>query len=122
MSETRIANIDFNNTMELIKSLPKTQQDLVRQKIVESGIKMQEDFVRNFEQSKLADADINKIIKVVKELEAEGKIINATQTIKTGTGEIRIDVKGGDKKLIYPIIIAIVVIIIAILYFLLGKR
>lgn len=122
MSETRISNVDFNNTLELIKSLPKEKQDIVRQKIVESGIKMQEDFVRNFEQSKLADSDINKIIKVVKELEAEGKIINATQTIKTGTGEIKIDVKGGDRKLIYPIIVAVVVIIIAILYFFLGHK
>lgn len=67
-------------------------------------------------QSYIASVDLDKLLYIVSEFEQKGKIgysINSKN--KTGSGEINVNIKGGDTKFIVPIIIAIGIVIITIL-------
>ena len=54
-------------------------------------------------------------------LETENKMINVKRTYETGSGKMEISIRGGDRKLIIPVLIIISIVIIAALVIVFSK-
>lgn len=65
--------------------------------------------------SKIAERDIVTDIEFLKQIEAENKAINVKREYNSGSGKMELNIKGGDKKFIIPILVILGIILIAVL-------
>lgn len=65
--------------------------------------------------SGVAQGDITNFLGELERLNKKGMYATTTLVSKTGSGEIRMQFKGGDTKLIVPVLIIIGIVVIAAL-------
>ena len=101
------------------EKLSKDQQVRLINKMAENDVELRNRINEKIGDSKLAEHDMANILEMVQSVEVEGKFINVQQNIKTGSGNIKVDIKGGDRKLLIPFLVigVIAVIIVLILVF-----
>jgi hypothetical protein len=72
-------------------------------------------------QSQIAQHDLMVIMGELTALNKQGMYVKSKQTIKTGSGTFEIEMKGGDTKLIIPVLVILGVVIIAALVIIFWK-
>ena len=73
------------------------------------------------EKSMRAQGDMDNLIYFQQALSKEGLYMTNKQTFETGSGRMEIQIKGGDRKLIIPVLIIVGVVIIAALVIVFWK-
>ena len=96
------------------EKLSKEQQVSLINKMAENDVELRNRINEKIGDSKLAEHDMANILEMVQSVEVEGKYINVQQNIKTGSGNIKVDIKGGDRKLLIPILIVVIIAVIVV--------
>jgi hypothetical protein len=84
-------------------------------KIVEQDIKIKGELERRLMKSKNAEHDLAVLTDTINRLDKEKKIFSIQNDFETGSGNIKVHIRGGDTKFIVPILIVIGFIIFGIL-------
>ena len=100
-------SLDDNDKKALIKQLMSDNVDIIKiakEKLRDSGV---------------AQADISNFLSELERLNKKGMYATTTLEAKTGSGKITMNFKGGDTKLIVPVLtlLGIIAIAIAIIIF-----
>ena len=66
-------------------------------------------------QSKVAEHDMTNDLEFLKQIETENKVVSVKREYQTGSGKMELNIKGGDKKFLIPVLIVFGLIVIAIL-------
>ena len=102
-------NLADNEKQELIRQLVSNDVELIRnakQKLADSGV---------------AQGDISNFLAELAAMSQKGMYATTTLEAKTGSGKITMQFKGGDTKLIIPVLIILGIVIIAALVIVFWK-
>lgn len=103
-------NISENVKQELLEQLASNDIELInnaKQKLFDSG---------------LAQGDISSFLSELAAMSNKGMYATTTLEAKTGSGKITMQFKGGDTKLIIPVLIILGIVIIAALVIVFWKQ
>ena len=120
----QLARLDSVKFVEIISNMPnlteKDRNELARQ-IASDDVELRKNAIDKMEKSMRAQGDMDNLIYFQQALSKEGLYMTNKQTFETGSGRMEIQIKGGDKKLIIPVLIIIGVVVIAALVILFWK-
>ena len=122
MSENN--NLDRFNPEKLpayFDKLTKEQQELYLTKLANDNADLMNYALKKVADSKTAEHDMSVDLNYLSKLETENKMINVKRTYETGSGKMDINIKGGDRKLIIPIVIAIAIVVIVVFFIVFNK-
>lgn len=103
------------------EKLTKEQQDLYLSKLASDNAELIKYTTKKIADSKTAEHDMGVDLDYLSRLETENKMINVKRTYETGSGRMDINIKGGDRKLIIPIIVVVAIVTIIIFLILFNK-
>jgi hypothetical protein len=101
--------------------LSKEQQDLYLTKLASDNAEMIKYASKKVADSKTAEHDMAVDLNFIGQLETENKMINVKRTYETGSGKMDINIKGGDRKLIIPIVVIIAIVVVVIFFIVFNK-
>ncbi|MBS9767063.1 MAG: hypothetical protein KGV44_05940 [Flavobacteriaceae bacterium] len=114
--------VNFENTkiVDIISRMPNlTDADKLEliKKVASDDVEVRKQAMQQMTQSQIAQHDLMTVMGELNVLNKKGMYIKSKQTVKTGTGQFEIEVKGGDKNIIIPFlaIVAIIAIVIVVL-------
>lgn len=116
--ENEIAKYENNKIIDVIKNIPDlTDQEKTSliQKVLSDDVAIRNSVLTRLADSQIAINDLVAVQGEITALNKQGMYIKAKQTIKTGSGNVEIEMKGGDAKLIIPVLVILGIIIIAVL-------
>lgn len=116
--ENEIAKYENNKIIDVIKNIPNlTDQEKTSliQKVLSDDVAIRNSVLTRLADSQIAINDLVAVQGEITALNKQGMYIKAKQTIKTGSGNVEIEMKGGDAKLIIPVLVILGIIIIAVL-------
>ncbi|PWS25910.1 hypothetical protein DHW03_18940 [Pedobacter yonginense] len=116
--ENEIAKYENNKIIDVIKKIPDlTDQEKTSliQKVLSDDVAIRNSVLTRLADSQIAINDLVAVQGEITALNKQGMYIKAKQTIKTGSGNVEIEMKGGDAKLIIPVLVILGIIIIAVL-------
>ena len=120
----QLARLDSVKFVEIISNMPnlteKDRNELTRQ-IASDDVELRKNAIDKMEKSMRAQGDMDNLIYFQQALSKEGLYMTNKQTFETGSGRMEIQIKGGDRKLIIPVLIIIGVVVIAALAILFWK-
>jgi hypothetical protein len=111
---SRLENTKIIELINKIDNLSETDKNELAKRIVSDDIEIRKSALEKITQSQIAQGDFMMIMGELTALKKEGMYVKTKQTIKTGSGTFEIESKGGDTKLIIPVLIIIAVVAIAI--------
>lgn len=115
--EKNLVRFEPNKLIELINSVPdltSVEKSELVNRILSDDVEIRKAGFGMLNQSQIAIHDLISIQSEITSLNKKGMYIKAKQTIKTGSGHVEIEMKGGDTKLIIPVMIIIGIVLIAI--------
>lgn len=124
-SNNQIARIDSLKMLEIIDKIPNltaVDKHELAKKIASDDIEIRKGALEKMTQSSIAHNDLVTIMGELSALNKEGMYVKSKQTIRTGSGTFEIESKGGDTKLIIPVLVIIAVVIIAIMVIMFWHR
>jgi hypothetical protein len=101
--------------------LSKEQQELYLSKLATDNADLMTYAQKKVADSKTAEHDMHVDLNYLSRLETENKMINVKRTYETGSGKMDINIKGGDRKLIIPIVITIAIVVIVVFFIVFAK-
>ena len=120
----QLQRLDSVKFVEIISNMPnltdKDRNEIARQ-IASDDVELRKNAIDKMEKSMRAQGDMDNLIYFQQALSKEGLYMTNKQTFETGSGRMEIQIKGGDKKLIIPVLIIIGVVVIAALVILFWK-
>jgi len=119
-----LSKLDYNKILDIINSIPHlNDQDKyeLSKRVASDDIEIRKSAFEKLAQSQIAQNDLIVVQGEIAALNKQGMYVKAKQTIKTGSGQVEIEMKGGDTKLIIPVLIIIGIVIIAALVILFWK-
>ncbi len=111
----QLTKFDSTRIIDIIDRIPNlTQQDKheLSQKIASEEVEVRNRALEKIAKSRIAQHDFSVIMNELAEMKKQGMYVHATQQMETGSGHFSIKVKGGDTKLIIPVLLIIAFIII----------
>lgn len=117
MENNQLAKIDSMHMLDIIAKIPNLNEEDKHQlslKIASDDIEIRKGALEKMTQSGIAHSDLVAIMGELSALNKEGMYVKSKQVIKTGSGTFEIESKGGDTKLIIPVMIIIGIVIIAV--------
>lgn len=111
----RLDNVKIIEIITKVPNLTESDRHQLTLKVASDDIEIRKNALEKITQSQIAQNDLIAIMGELSVLNKQGMYIKSRQTIKTGSGQFEIEMKGGDKKLIVPVLIIFGIIIIAIL-------
>ena len=111
---TRLENTKILELINKIDNLSEADRNELSKRIVSDDIELRRSALEKITQSQLAQGDFMMIMGELSALKKEGMYVKTKQTMKTGSGTFEIESKGGDTKLIIPVLIIIAIAAIAI--------
>ncbi len=123
-NNNQLARLDSVKFVEIISNMPnlteKDRNELARQ-IASDDVELRKTANDKMEKSMRAQGDMDNLIYFQQALSKEGLYMTNKQTFETGSGRMEIQIKGGDRKLIIPVLVILGVVIIAALIIVFGK-
>lgn len=121
-SNNQLARIDSVKLIDIITNIPHLTDDdrhELSKQIASDDIEIRKVALEKITQSNIAQHDLITIMGELSALNKQGMYVKSKQTIKTGSGQFEIEIKGGDTKLIIPVltIVGIVIIVALIILF-----
>jgi hypothetical protein len=117
-SNNPLVRFDNKKMFEIISNIPDlTEEDRhdLALRVASDDIEIRKGALEKITQSQIAHHDISVAMGEISMLNKEGIYIKTEQVVKTGSGTFKIEAKGGDTKLIIPVLAIIAIIFIAIL-------
>lgn len=117
-NNNQLSRLDNVKLIEIIQKIPNlTDEDKheLAKKIAADDVEIRKVALEKLTQSQIAQHDLVTIMGELSALNKQGMYVKSKQTIKTGSGQFEIEMKGGDTKLIIPVLVIIAIVIIAIL-------
>ena len=90
-------------------------------RVASDDVEIRRGALEKMTQSQIAQHDLMAIMGELTALNKQGMYVKSKQTITTGSGKFEIELKGGDTKLIIPVLVILGVVIIAVLVILFWK-
>lgn len=116
--ENEIAKYENSKIIDVIKNIPDLtdpEKTSLIQKVLSDDVAIRNSVLTRLADSQIAINDLVAVQGEITALNKQGMYIKAKQTIKTGSGNVEIEMKGGDAKLIIPVLVILGIIIIAVL-------
>jgi hypothetical protein len=111
----KLQKFDLDSLPAFFKDLTEEQQKAYLEKLASDNADLKKYANEKIIQSKIAERDMVTDIEFLKQIETENKVINIKRDYQTGSGKLELNIKGGDKKFIIPILVILGIIIIAVL-------
>ena len=114
----QLARLDNTIIMDIITKIPNLTDDDRHElslRVASDDVEIRKGALEKITQSHIAQHDLMAIMGELTTMSKQGMYVKSKQTIKTGSGTFEIEMKGGDTKLIIPVLIILGVVIIAAL-------
>ena len=118
MDNNQLARLDNIKLIEIISKIPSlTDEDKheLSKRIASDDVEIRKGALEKLTQSQIAQHDLVTIMGELSALNKQGMYVKSKQTIRTGSGQFEIEMKGGDTKLIIPVLVILGIVIIAVL-------
>jgi hypothetical protein len=115
MSENKLNRFNPDNLPAYFNQLTEEQQNAYLEKLASDNAELIKYATKKVADSKTAEHDMSMDLDYIGKLDSENKMINIKRTYETGSGKMEINIKGGDRKLIIPILVILGVLFIAAL-------
>lgn len=123
-SNQQLARFDNVKIIDIITKIPNlTEEDRheLSKRVASDEIEIRKGALEKITQSQIAQHDLMAIMGELTAMSKQGMYVKSKQTVKTGSGTFDIEMKGGDTKLIVPVLIIVGVVIIAALVIIFWK-
>jgi hypothetical protein len=117
-NNNQLSRLDNNKIIDIITNIPNlTKEDRheLSLRVASDDVEIRKGALEKITQSQIAQHDLMVIMGELTALNTQGMYVKSRQTIKTGSGTFEIEMKGGDTKLIIPVLVILGVVIIAAL-------
>jgi uncharacterized membrane protein len=117
-NNNQLARLDNNKIIDIIAKIPNLTDDDRHElslRVASDDVEIRKGALEKITQSQIAQHDLMAIMGELTALNKQGMYVKSKQTIKTGSGTFEIEMKGGDTKLIIPVLVILGVVIIAAL-------
>lgn len=111
----KLQKYDQDSLPAFFKDLTEEQQKAYLEKLATDNAELKKYANEKIIDSKVAERDMVIDIEFLKQIETENKVINVKREYQTGSGKMELNLKGGDKKFIIPILVVLGIILIAVL-------
>lgn len=115
MNDNKLNRFNPDNLPSYFSQLTEEQQNLYLEKLASDNAELIKYATKKIADSKVAENDMSTDLDLMRNLESENKMINIKRTYETGSGKMEISIKGGDKKLIIPVLLILGILFIAAL-------
>lgn len=123
-NNNHLSRLDNTKIIDIITKIPNLTDDDRHElslKVASDDVEIRKGALEKITQSQIAQHDLMAIMGELTALNKQGMYVKSKQTIKTGSGTFEIEMKGGDTKLIIPVLIILGVVIIAALVIVFWK-
>lgn len=120
----QLARLDNTKIIDIITKIPNLTDDDRHElslRVASDDVEIRKGALEKITQSHIAQNDLMAIMGELTALNKQGMYVKSKQTIKTGSGTFEIEMKGGDTKLIIPVLVILGVVIIAALVIVFWK-
>ena len=117
-NNNQLARLDNTKIIDIITTIPNLTDDdrhILSLRVASDDVEIRKGALEKITQSQIAHHDLMAIMGELTALNKQGMYVKSKQIIKTGSGTFEIEMKGGDTKLIIPVLIIISIVIIAVL-------
>lgn len=117
-NNNQLARLDNTKIIDIITSIPNlTEEDRheLSLRVASDDVEIRKGALEKITQSQIAQHDLMAIMGELTALQKQGMYVKSKQLVKTGSGTFEIEMKGGDTKLIIPVLIIVGIVIIAAL-------
>ena len=124
-SNQQLARLDNLKIIDIITKIPHlTDEDRheLSKRVASDDIEIRKGALEKITQSQIAQNDLLAIMGELSAMSKQGMYVKSKQTIKTGSGTFEIESKGGDTKLIIPVLVIVAIVVIAILIIMFWRR
>ena len=123
-NNNQLARLDNTKIIDIITKIPNLTDDDRHElslRVASDDVEIRKGALEKITQSHIAQQDLLAIMGELATMSKQGMYVKSKQTIKTGSGTFEIEMKGGDTKLIIPVLIILGVVIIAALVIVFWK-
>ncbi|TNE80131.1 MAG: hypothetical protein EP332_08615 [Bacteroidetes bacterium] len=123
-SNNQLSRLENTRIIDIITKIPNlTDEDKheLSKRIASDDVEIRKGALEKITNSQIAQHDLMTIMGELSALQKQGMYVKSKQTIKTGSGSFEIEMKGGDTKLIIPVLIIVGIVIIAALVIMFWK-
>jgi len=123
-NNNQLARLDNTKIIDIITKIPNLTDDDRHElslRVASDEFEIRKGALEKITQSQIAQHDLMAIMGELTALNKQGMYVKSKQTIKTGSGTFEIEMKGGDTKLIIPVLVILGVVIIAALVIVFWK-
>jgi hypothetical protein len=124
MSNNNLERFDNSKFIDIINKIPSLTEEDKHQlslKVASDDAEIRKIALLKIEKSLSAQNDLNMLMDFQSVLNKQGMYMKSKQTIETASGKFEIEMKGGDTKLIIPVLIIVGIVIIAALVIVFWK-
>lgn len=117
-NKNELARLDNMKIIDIITKIPNLTDDDKHElslRVASDDVEIRKGALEKITQSQIAQNDLIAIMGELSILNKQGMYVKSKQTIKTGSGTFEIEMKGGDTKLIIPVLLILGIVIIAVL-------
>jgi hypothetical protein len=123
-NNNQLTRLDNTKIIDIITKIPNLTDDDRHElslRVASDDVEIRKGALEKITQSQIAQHDLMAIMGELTALNKQGMYVKSKQTIKTGSGTFEIEMKGGDTKLIIPVLVILGVVIIAALVIVFWK-
>jgi uncharacterized membrane protein len=123
-NNNQLARLENTRIIDIITNIPNlTENDKheLSLRVASDDVEIRKGALEKITQSQIAQHDLMAIMGELSALNKQGMYVKSKQTIKTGSGTFEIEMKGGDTKLIIPVLIIVGIVLIAVLIIMFWK-
>lgn len=117
----RFDNSKFIDIINKIPNLTDEDKHQLSLRIASDDLEIRKTALAKIQKSLDAQNDLNMILDFQTALNKQGMYVKSKQTIETASGKFEIELKGGDTKLIIPVLVILGIVIIAALVIIFWK-
>lgn len=117
----KLQKFDLDALPAFFKDLTEEQQKTYLEKLANDNADLKKYANEKIINSKVAERDMVTDLEFLKQIETENKVINVKREYLTGSGKMELNIKGGDKKFIIPVLVVLGIILIAVLFIMFGR-
>jgi hypothetical protein len=124
-NQSQLARLENTKIMEVILKIPNLSEEDRRElslRIMSDDLDVRKSAQEKIVQSQIAHNDLVTIMGELSALNKQGMYVKSKQTIKIGSGTFEIESKGGDTKLIIPVLVILGIVIIAVVIILFWNK
>jgi len=109
--ESRLKRVDASSLAEFFpvdtSQLSAEKREELDGRLQEQNLELREELSRRVIKSRNAESDMATTLDQVAALDSENKLYVVDEEFETGSGKVKVKIRGGDTKFIVPILVVI---------------